>query len=161
MAQRYFCSINPSILNQVLQGKPFLDLSFSLLSDTGFFTEHFSLSMCPAICRTRSWSTRAATKIAHLDFGLPYQARPTAITNQRLDKPFAIDHTCARNVSDTVSQWRISTVRNHTPAGLGCQRGSVFYRPIQGKKAMIRIIRGIVGRPYQPPLWHCYSTETT
>ena len=65
----------------------------------------------------------------------------------------------ARDVSDTVSHWRTMTARSHMPAGPGCQRGLVFYGPIQGEKAMTTVIRGIVGGPYHPPLWRCHSTE--
>ena len=65
----------------------------------------------------------------------------------------------ARGVSDTVSHWRTRTARNHMPAGPGCQRGLVFYGPIQGEKAMTTVIRGIVGGPYHPPLWRCHSTD--
>ena len=53
----------------------------------------------------------------------------------------------ARGVSDTVSHWRTRTARNHMPAGPGCQRGLVFYGPVQGEKAMTTVIRGIVGWP--------------
>ena len=60
----------------------------------------------------------------------------------------------ARGVSDTVSHWRTMTVRNHRPS---CQRGLVFYGPVQGEKAMTTVIRGIVGWPYHPPLWRCHS----
>ena len=62
----------------------------------------------------------------------------------------------ARGVSDTVSHWRTMTVRNHRP---GCQRGLVFYGPVQGEKAMTTVIRGIVGWPYHPPSWRCHSTD--
>ena len=65
----------------------------------------------------------------------------------------------ARGVSDTVSHWRTRTARNHMPAGPGCQRGLVFYGPVQGEKAMTTVITGIVGWPYHPPLWRCHSTD--
>ena len=51
------------------------------------------------------------------------------------------------------------TARSHMPAAPGCQRGLVFYGPVQGEKAMTTVIRGIVGGPYHPPVWRCHGTE--
>ena len=43
----------------------------------------------------------------------------------------------ARSVSDTISQWRTRTARNHMPGGPGCS----------------------VGGPYHPPVWRCHSRK--
>ena len=96
-------------------------------------------------CR-REGCIRHRLTLAHQDRPKPHRAGPA--------------EDCRREgVADTVSQWRTRTARNHMPAGPGCQRGLVFYGPIQGEKAMTTVIRGIVGGPYHPPLWRCHSTE--
>ena len=60
-AQRHFYSINPSILNQVLQGKPFLGLPFSLLSDSGFFQGVLHIDHAPG----NIWNQELVDKSSH------------------------------------------------------------------------------------------------